>query len=261
VSDSGSKLIYVLNPSNAALAQSFPVLPQSTSGGSQTPAPAALAVTNSGVVYFATAGAAPLTVFHKLDSTTGITTDFSGFLGLASGVSSVVLLSPDGGLVYTNVCSNCSINTSSDQVTGGLPNYGSANLALSNDGSTLANDKFMFYETASTLHPTAFLYYYSATRLSGQPVLPASIGVPSSYEIYGQKVSYTSNRVLPRTDSLDAGSYRLQLPFNLATPNPGANPPFVAPIDALVSTNPWGVFLVILPTGGVAQVDLSGLAP
>ena len=256
----------VLDPSNSAGAQSSAVLPQSSTNGSYTPAPGALAVTDSGAVYYSTQGSAPLINFHKLNSATGATTDFPGFPGLPPGQAPVVLLSPDGASVYTDVCANCSVSTSTDKVSNGLPGFGAPNLALSSDGISLINDRFYFYKTSSTLQPTSGLLLPTQNYLSGQPNLPSSIGFLVSYEIYGEKFGASIIAVQPRTDSLDvyeAGEMvsRVQLPLSLVTWNSGAAPSFVAPLDALVTTNEKGAFLVILPSGGIAKVDLSFLAP
>ena len=67
--------------------------------------------------------------------------------------------------------------------------------------------------------------------------------------------------VRPRSDSLDVNGIRVPLPFSLVSPDPSATPPFVASLDVLVTTNQQGVYLVLLPTGGVAEVDLSTFIP
>ena len=51
-------------------------------------------------------------------------------------------------------------------------------------------------------------------------------------------------------------AYESHFRLALVSPDPSATPPFVASLDVLVTTNQQGVYLVLLPTGGVAEVDL-----
>ena len=54
---------------------------------------------------------------------------------------------------------------------------------MSSDGTSLANDKFYFDGTASSLHANGVLAPLSQAYLSGGADLPPSIAFPASYGI------------------------------------------------------------------------------
>lgn len=104
VSDFGGQQIYVLDPDTPGSAESYPM--SLDSGFGSWIAPAGLAITNSGVVYFATADiyGTGTPAFHKLVTSTRSITDVGRFQSGGIGDNLIrVLLSPDGSRVYSNI--------------------------------------------------------------------------------------------------------------------------------------------------------------
>lgn len=146
VSDYGGQAIYVLDPDHPSGVKRFPMPQILIKLGTLTPS--GLAVTNEGAVYFEAPDPSgpPASAFHKLDTSTGVTTDL-GIADSAGGQDEFcrVLLSPDGSRVYINIDGGGEwADTSDDQVH--FPATFSAiggyfpELSLSRDGSTLDVD-------------------------------------------------------------------------------------------------------------------------
>jgi hypothetical protein len=157
VSDFGDKVIYSVNPDSPSSAQSW-ALPQT--GVDSGMEPSGLAILDSGVIYFGTAGGGEW-AFHKLDTTTGTFTDFSQFLESPEDNFIRVFASPDQSRVYSCIEGiPFTVDTSSDSFS---LNYGVAGLsgslpelAISADGSTLTANGYFMDENFSSIGLSAY---------------------------------------------------------------------------------------------------------
>lgn len=241
VSDFGGQQIYVLNPDNPSSAKSYPI------NGDE--APDGLAITNAGIVYYSAAdiNGTGTWLFHKLDTNTGVITDFTQLQSTGpTDPYDRVLLSPDGSKVYSSVGGDVAtgfwLDTSTDQMTfSNAGNWGDGfpDMALSADGSTTA----VAGETAdSLLNPEA-----ESTYIDWETWFP--MAVP------GQKLNQDGSILFqPLTDGIDMIArssgrllYRIQLPVT-----PANN------WDALVAAAGQNN-LAVITTTGVSFVDLSSL--
>jgi hypothetical protein len=241
VSDSGNNRIYVLNPSSPNSAKSFYV---NTGTDVQ---PYGLAVTNAGAVYYAThdQNIDPAGGFNKLDTTTGVITNFAP---VKNGDQFVrVLLAPDGSRVYVNDGPGNAgiwlVDTSNDSLTEALQatlaGDGNEDAALSGDGSTLLGYDLV---TDSNANVSSALSY-----------VDRDVWFPLS--VYGQKLSADGSRIFqPLTDGvdvLDSASgllqYRVALPLQIASV-----------FDGLALDNDDNLIFAIT-SNGIVQLDLHAL--
>ena len=244
VSDFGGQQICVLNPDSPSSIHCY-AMP--LEGMPTSPlAPAGLAITNGGIVYFATTdlnpppGALP-PALHKLDTSANTITD----LGTWQSESKFdkVILSPDGSRVYGEIGGGILwMDTATDQLTlisgtGPVPT-GSEDFAVSADGSTVVFEGSLM---DAELHPEAAEAY-----IDWETWLPT--GFP------GQKLSADGSILIqPLTDGLDLIArdtghllYRIQVP---------ANPASVYDSYVIGEQN----FVGIIGSAGVSFVDLSTL--
>jgi len=176
VSDFGDQTICVLNPNTPSSIKCYP-MPLENFPSSPL-APAGLAITDTGFVYFATADidGTGTPAFHKLDTGTGTVADLGGLRsgGLVDKLDRV-LLSTDGTRAYAeNEGVTFWVDTSNDQIhfspgtannAGGFPD-----LALSSDGSTVAIDGFLADASLNAETATAYIDWetWFPTATTGQ---------------------------------------------------------------------------------------------
>lgn len=242
VSDFGGQAIYVLNPGNPSAAQRFP-MSLDNDGFSSKFQPSGLAVTNSGMVYFAAEclGCQFAPLFHELNTAQGTIVDV-GTVKSGGGDADQfdrVLLSPDGSRVYlgywwydtsTNVGYTAPFAYLDDDFT---------NLAISGDGETLELDTQFTDEFLNVENDSAYLDWE----------LWYATGVTPSKLNHDGSILFQ-----PLTDGIDLLArntgrllYRIQIP---QTPAPVYDPLVVAE-----GTNK----LLVITTAGVSLVDLSSL--
>jgi WD40 repeat protein len=239
VSDSGNNDIYVLNPSSPNSVKSFFV---NTGVDVQ---PYGLAVTNSGAVYYATYDPNSTGGFDKLDTNTGVITNFEP---VKFGDTFVrVLLTPDGSRVFVNEGSGDAgvwvVDTSDDSLTEGnqatLAGDGNEDMALSGDGTVLLASDLLTDDNLNV--------FGDITYVDRDVWLPLAV--------YGQKVSSDGSLIFqPLTDGIDVHDgasgllrYRVQFPVQLANV-----------YDALALDNTNNLIFAIASTG-IVQIDLSSL--
>jgi IPT/TIG domain-containing protein len=245
VANFGDKTIYVLSPDTPAAAQEF-ALPQT--GFDLGTTPTGLAITNAGIVYFATAdldGTGDW-AFHKLDSTTGLFTDFSQFLqdGGLKDQFIRVLQSPSGSIYSQIEGIVFRIDPTNDQrIVASAINSGTGGnleLALSADGSILSTNGFL---ADSSMAPVSMQVYVDRETFIPQATI-------------GQKLNQNGSILFqPLTDGIDMVSvktgrllWRVQVPFTLANA-----------YDNLVVNGVDDTVLAIT-TNGVGVIDLNSLA-
>jgi len=242
ISDFGDRAIYVLNPDAPASAQEFAV-PQTPLNAGNTPT--GLAITDTGIVYFATQdlNGTGNRIFHRLDTASGITQDLTD-LG-AGGTNDHyirVLLSPDGAKIYSLIEGAAFwVDTATDQVTYASLTPGGLELALSADGTTL--DMNGIFADASLNASGALTYIDRETW------------VPTA--VLGQKLNHDGSLMFqPLTDGIDVLDvargrllYRVEVPVQIA-------PAY----DALV-VNPTDNTVAAITSNGVTLISLNQLPP
>lgn len=243
ITDAGDSRIYVLNPGSPQTVQSFNVSEQISQYE-----PGGLAVTNAGMVYYATFNTQGYghTAFHKLSTTNGSITDFTLIEDVGQNGDDAfirILLSPDGSHVYVNENGHAWVlDTSSDSLTQGLQvtiDEGSVEMAISGDGSALATANFLTDANLNALTQVGYL--------DRDVWLPAAV--------YGQKLTSNGSSLFqPLTNGIDVidGTtgllkYRVALPLQIANV-----------YDALTVDNRDSLLFAITPTG-IAQINLSSL--
>ena len=240
VSDYGNDVIYVLETANPASAQRF-ALP---SGGTNLYQPTGLAITNSGLVYFAsasTAGSNNNAPVQKLDTATGTVTAAGTLLSSpgTSAVSDFLQISPDGTRLYVSADYSMAWLSTSTGAIGATFGFGGAPFAISGDGSTITN----LYFWDKDFNPESILFYtdeedYLTNSLSG-----VKLNNDGSVEFVANQSSIDLG---PRNTGrlLD----RVQL----------ADPVSTTAYDPLIQ-GPGGDHFAVLTTAGVTLLDLSGL--
>ena len=243
ISDAGDARIYVLNPASPQTVKSFNVL------NFQGIEPCGLAVTNSGVIYYATfdTDITGTNAFHKLDTNSGTITDFISILDAGDQFHAFirVLLSPDGSRAYINEYGESWIlSTSNDtlnvvyQVTvaQGIPE-----MAISGDGSALITANFLTDANFNALTEVGYV--------DRDVVLPVAV--------FGQKLNSDGSLMFqPLTNAVDEidGTTGLLL-YRVALPVQVANV-----YDAMAIDDPDGL-LFMITENGIVQVNLSALPP
>jgi hypothetical protein len=246
VSDAGTNVIYVLNPTTPSSVQTFTIPNTATDEGEQ---PGGLAITDSGIVYYASFnlnfdGGPGL---HKLDTSTGIVTDYTntGDLALGDDVFLKVLLTSDNKRVFFNDEGVVlSLDTATDtMVFNPTIVAGDYELTLASNQTWMSATEYMM---DTNLNPESYLVYVDRD-------------VWSLSAVYGEKMSPDGNLLfLPLTNAIDVidGKQgvlltRIALPVALSSN-----------YDALVDDGQDNVLVAITGnTGsGIAVIDLSSLA-
>jgi len=254
ISDATQGNIYTVNPDNPGAVNSFHVQQDQAAGDE----PCGLAVTNSGVVYYAgfQTGGTGFSALHKLDTSTGIitnlgTTNGNGIqdLGEPSEPFTRVLISPDGSKIYLNLDGFAYIvDTSDDTISHNqalqqlADPTGAADLTLSGDGTTLVVSGFI---TDADLSPFALVTY-----------VDRDIWVP--YGVFGQKLSIDGRLVfqpfsggINGIDLIDGATGMLLNRVVFA-------PAIASAFDALV-IDPNDNLLFVITAEGISQLDLGSL--
>lgn len=214
ISDFGDQTVCVLDPDTPGSIKCYS-MPLENFPSSPL-APAGLAITDAGFVYFATADidGTGTPAFHKLDTATGTVTDL-GTVQSGGAVDKLdhVLLSPDGARVYSEIEGvTFWVDTTNDQIhfspgtangSGGFPD-----LAVSGDGSSVDIDGFL---TDAFLNPETTPAY-----IDWETWFPTATT--------GQKLNVDGSVMFqPLTDGLDLIArdtgrllYRVQIPVSVA---------------------------------------------
>jgi hypothetical protein len=246
VSDAVSNQIYTLNPDSPATVNTFS-LPNT--GFDMGEDPCGLAITDSGVVYFATF-ALQYTgnwAFHKLDTSIGKVTDFQNVQDGAYGGDAYirVLLSQDNSRVFFNMAGVIfSIDTATDTFFFNPTFLGyDYELALSSNQTWMSAGEYLM---DTNLNPESYVVYVDRD-------------VWNQSFVYGEKISADGNLLFsPLLNAIDVidgrqGGLldRIALPFTLS-----------ANYDALVDDGKDNVLVAITGQNGdgIAVIDLTSLA-
>lgn len=242
VSDFAGQAIYLLDPGNPTAVAKYP-MSLDRDGFSSSFAPSGLAVTDGGIVYFATAcvGSQQAALFHKLDTSFGTISDIGSLLcsGTSSDQFDRVLLSPDGSRVYIG---NMWFDTTNDQgylsTTADLTD-GFGELGISADGSTLEVNTLLADENLNVENDPAYLDWeqWYVTTVSG-------LKLNQDGSILFQPLTDGIDMLARNTGHL---LYRVQIPATPAT--------VYDPLVVAGGTNT----LALITTSGVSFIDLSSL--
>jgi hypothetical protein len=250
VSDAGTRVIYLIDPGSTGSVQSFVVTKGPIPGA--VIYPAGLAITNTGVIYYAAYddGGDGSNEYYTLDTNSGTITNL-GLNGPGYGESDEFLraeISSDNTRVFFNNDGDVfSIDTATGQQFYSLDGpgccYGDYDLALSSDQTQLEGTSYL-YDTdlngqsylALNLRESANITYVFGTKFSPDGSL---LFQPSTYgiDIFDGRVGTLSARIA--------------LPFALSQS-----------FDSLVSDGKDNVLIAITGTNGtgIAIVDLSSMS-
>jgi hypothetical protein len=246
VSDAGSARIYTLNPATPAAVSSFSLPTTSADVGEE---PCGLAITDSGIVYYASF-AAEFTgtwAIHKLNTGTGAVTDYHELQdgALTEDALMRLILTKDNARVFGNMAGvTFSIDTATDTFNfNPTLQFGfDYELALSSNQTWMSSADYLM---DTNLNPESFLVYIDHD-------------VWNQFFVYGEKLSADGNLLFsPLSNAIDVidgrmGTMRTRvaLPFALS-PN----------YDALVSDGRDNVLVAITGQNGdgIAVIDLTSL--
>lgn len=256
VADAGAGIIYLMNPTSPGAIKSFPFnqtyftgTPIAGWNGPPT-SPAAVAVSNSGMIYIASFGGSD--TFFKLDTSSGNVMDYyqatNGLTGCAAGPLYKLAISSDNSTVFLNNDGMVfSIDTATDTArrTGADAQgcYGDYDLTLASRQAMLEATSFLYdvklnaesYLTLNDRESDNISYVYG-TQLSGDGALlfqPTTNGI----DVFDGRVGTFRSRIA--------------LPFALSQN-----------YDALVADGQDNVLIAITGVNGtgIAIVDLSSLS-
>lgn len=245
VSDAGTNRIYVLNPDTPSSISSFALL---NTGFDQGEEPCGLAITDSGVVYFATfyvetTGGWAL---HKLVTSTGTVTDYQNLQAGAFDADAFTRmeLTRDNARAYINIEGGVfSLDTATDTLSFNPALVGfDYELTLSSNQTWMSATEYLM---DTNLNLESYVTYTDREVLNQSAV-------------YGEKISSDGNLLFsPLLNALDVidgkqGGLRTRvaLPFSLS-----------ANYDALVDDGKDNVLVAItgVAGSGIAVIDLSSL--
>ncbi len=246
VADAGSDVIYVLNPDAPATVSTFTLPNSSVDQGGK---PCGLAITDSGIIYYASfyvdSTGGPL--LHKLNTSNGTVIDYQSIqAGGGADFLSRILLSSDNARVYLNNAGIVyAIDTATDtQVFNPMvASSGEYELAISSNQTWMSANEWLM---DTNFNPESFL------GLNEREVL-------NVFAVFGAKLSPDGNLFF---QPLESGIYvfdgkqgtlraGITLPFQLS-----------ANYDALASDGKDNILLGIVGQqgdGGVAVIDLTSL--
>ena len=240
VSDASAGVIYLLNPSNPTSVKTFAVQVSNPAGNLN---PSGLAVSDSGIVYYAMFGGG--TGYYKLNTNTGTITNYETGPASQDGSYQRVVIASDNSTVFFNSDGHlASLDTASDVLTQAPSTFccGNNELSLSNDQLQLLASSYL-YDKA--LNPSSFY------ALNDREIQYTSY-------VYGAKMSADGRFAFqPSTSGIDLMDgtlgnllQRVSLPFSLSTN-----------YDALVDDGQDNVLAVITGANGsgIAIVDLSSI--
>jgi hypothetical protein len=242
VSDSGADLIYMLNPDSPSSVRTFKLPNTSFDQGSN---PGGLAITNSGIIYYNafyllyTGGWS----LHKLDTTTGIVTNYKMQAGaLGADAYAKLLLTNDNARLYMNLGGSVSALDTATDATFSNPTVSDAgyDLALSSNQTWISGTNYLL---DANLNPESSLALNLRETWN------------QSY-VYGNKLSPDGNLLFsPALNSIDVFDgrigtllHRIALPVSLCSN-----------FDAMVSDGRDNILLAITGQNGdgIAVIDLS----
>jgi WD40 repeat protein len=245
VADTGAEEIYVLDPDTPTSVKHFGLPTSMTSEGDM---PAAVGVTDGGVVYFTTfnLGVTGAPGLHKLVISSGTITDFPGFQSLALGEDAYMrmLVANDNTRVFVNFGEwTFSIDTATDATAFNPITMGyDYELAMASNQTWLAGNEWLM---DTNFNPVSVVTYTDRQSWNETAV-------------YGEKLSADGNLLfVPLENSLDIMDgklggliTRVALPVSLS-PN----------YDALVSDGVDNVLIAITGQNGaaIAVVDLTSI--
>ncbi len=249
VADIGARAIYVLNPDNPAAARSF-VLPQE--GLQPDSEPTSVAITNAGIVYFTvfTSGGTGYTVFFKLDTNSGLTTNYLiGTNSIDTDNYLRTVISSDEKTVYGNDHGEVfSVDTATDNVSVATEDpaccYGDYELTLSPSQTALAATGYFYDQNLNAAAQESLMVreglgvdYFYGSKLSADGALlfqPTSIGI----DVFDARLGNLLKRIA--------------LPVTLS-----------ANFDALASDGTDNILVAVTgQTGdGIAVIDLTSITP
>jgi len=235
VSDAGSNLIFVLDASSLTLSQSYPFTSDPTSRAG------ALAITNSGIIYFIGSG---INALHKLDTTSGIVSDVGTLMPWNPFAK--MIMSSDNRHIYFNLAGGPFIldTTTDTTVTNdATANEGDLEIALSGDESRLSAADFLMDKD---LNAESFL---SLTERQ----------IWNEKAVYGEKLSPDGSLLFrPLVDAIDVVDGKQATLISRV-----ALPMTLSPVyDALVADGEDNVLICITGENGdgVALLDLSNIS-
>ena len=245
ISDTGNSNIYLLNPNTPTAIQTFKLPNLAFDAGS---IPGGVAVTDSGIIYYnafylySTGGYS----LHKLDTTTGIVTNYilqAGSLGADAYVR--LLLSNDNARLYANFAGSVfALDTATDATFFNTTVIGSDyELALSNNQTSMSATEYLL-----------------DTDLNGESYVALNPRETwNQTYVYGEKMSADGSFLFaPGTNSIDVLDGRLgTLLERIALPVT-----LTGNFDALASDGRDNVLVGITGQNGdgIAVIDLSSLA-
>jgi hypothetical protein len=253
VSDDSAAMIYVLNPGSPGSVQSFQVstyfagVPFSQPG--ITTQPSGVAVSNSGMVYFAaiTIGGDGFDGFFKLDTNTGKVTDY-GIKSFAIVNQFRVTITADNSRVFfNNDGSVFTVDAGSDTVSYASVDlgccYGDYDLAISADQKTVEATGYLY---DAELNAQSYLAMNSREAMNNRYV-------------YGAKLSVDGSMLFqPSTNGIDifdgrVGNLRTRISLPIALSQN---------FDSLVSDGVDNILVAITgQTGsGIAVIDLTSIS-
>ncbi len=241
VSDASAGVVYLLNPSNPSSIKTFSVQVSNPSGNLN---PCGLAVSNSGIVYYALFGGAA--GYYKLDTNSGTITSYGTGPAEPDGAYVRAIITADNSTVFFNSIGYlASVDTATDVLSLAAVKplcCGNNELSLSNNQLQIVSSSYL-YDTA--LNAESF---YALNDREIQYI---------SY-VYGAKMSADGRMVFqPSTNGIDVldgrvGNLleRISLPFPLSTN-----------YDALIDDGQNNVLVAITGANGsgIAVVDLSSI--
>ena len=245
VSDAGGNQIFTLSPDTPASAKTFP-LP--TAGFDAGENPCGLAITDSGIVYYAafSTSSTGSWAFHKLNTSTGVVHDYQELQNgdLSDDVYIKLYLSNDNSRVFANIAGTTfTIDTASDTFSFNPVLQGfDYELAVSSNQTWMTSGEYLL---DTNLNPQSSVVYVDRD-------------IWNQSAVYGEKISADGNLLFaPLVDAIDVIDgrngvlrTRVALPFTLSST-----------YDALVADGKDNVLVAIISdTGtGIAVVDLSSL--
>jgi hypothetical protein len=246
ISDAGSSHIYTLNPDSPSAVSAF-ALPNTVSDAGEEPC--GLAITDSGIVYYASfsSGFTGTWAIHKLDIGTGTVTDYKTLQdgGLNADAVTRMLLTKDNARVFGNMAGlTFSIDTATETFffNPTLQFGADYELTLSSNQTWMSAAEFLM---DTNLNPQSYVVY-------------SDRDVWNQSAVYGEKLSADGNLLFsPLSNAIDVIDGRLgtlrtriALPFVLS-----------ANYDALVDDGRDNVLIAITGQSGdgIAVIDLTSL--
>jgi DNA-binding beta-propeller fold protein YncE len=245
VADAGNDVVDVLNPDSPSAVSAF-TLPNT--GGDAGTIPCGVAITDSGIVYYATFSLSSYGSYglHKIDTSTGSITDYEDFMvgGLSEDAYIRLLLTRDNKRLFITIAGYVTaLDTATDTtVTNPISPEGDYEMTLSSNQTWMSAAEYLMDTNLNA---------ESAVALTDREVW-------NQTAVYGEKISPDGNLLFaPLSNSIDVYDGRVGL-FRTRVALPVA---LSANYDALVCDGKDNVLVAITGQNGdgIAVVDLSSL--